>query len=288
MDRILVGVDGSLASQTALRWAAGLARRRGVGIEVVHAWAYPADAVISIGRLQLPPVDTAEGAVAASLAAFVANAIGDGGEDPTLTVKRGPAAAALLSAARVGHPFVVVGSRGLGGFEGLRQGSVSRQVCEHATRPVTVVREAAPVLPFRLERILAATDGSPPAARALGFAGELAQEVGAELLVAHAATEPAAMDPHDIERVESLGSLHERVESWCAPLDDRGVPYDVTVTDGDARTALLDQADVYRADLIVVGSRGRGPLTSLLLGSVAASLAQRSRVPLTIVPPERR
>jgi len=288
MDRVLIGVDGSLASQTVLRWATSLARRRRVPVEVVHAWEYPADAVISIGRVTLPPADTAESAVAASLASFVSDVLGGDDDDVTLTVKRGPAAAALLSAARVGQPFVVVGSRGLGGFEGLRQGSVSRQVCEHATRPVTVVREATPILPFRLGRIMAATDGSPPAERALAFAGQLAQDLKAELLVVHAATHPAAMDPNDVEQLESHGSLYHVVETWCEPLDELGVPYDISVVDGDARTALLDQADISRADLIVVGSRGRGPLTSLLLGSVAAGLAQRSRVPLTIVPPERR
>ena len=288
MDRVLVGVDGSLSSRTALAWAAGLARRCGVGLEVVHAWEYPADTVISLGRIELPPVDTAEEAVGASLAAFVSEVLNGDDADVALSVKRGPASPALLSAARVGRPFVVVGSRGLGGFEGLRQGSVSRQVCEHATDPVTVVREATPVLPFRMERIMAATDGSTHAAQALTFAGGLARDLGAELIVVHATTHPAAMDPNDVERMESLGSMRELVQTWCAPLDELGVEYEVALNDGDARNAILDAAQNYRADLLVVGSRGRGPLTSLMLGSVAASLAQRSTIPLTIAPREPR
>lgn len=288
MDRVLVGIDGSLSSRNALAWAASLARRCGVRVEVVHAWEYPADTVISFGKIELPPADAAEAAVAASLAAFVDDVLDGDDEDVILTVKRGPAAAALLTAATAGNPFVVVGSRGLGGFEGLRQGSVSRQVCEHASDPVTVIREATPVLPFRLDRIMAATDGSASAARALTFAGDLAREFDADLTVVHATTHPAAMDPNDIERVESLGSMHQLVETWCEPLAEAGVEYDIALVDGDARNAILDAAEMYRADLLVVGSRGRGALTSLMLGSVAASLAQRSTIPLTITPRERR
>lgn len=287
MDRVLVGIDGSRSSRNALAWAAGLASGWGVGIEVVHGWEYPADAVISFGRIDLPDADTAEAAITRSLAAFVDEVL-DGGNHVTLTVKRGPAAVALLTTAAAGHPFVVIGSRGLGGFEGLRQGSVSRQVCEHASDPVTVVREVTPVPPFRLDRIMAATDGSASAAQALRFAGELAHEFDAELIVVHARTHPAATEHDAVEHTGSRGSLRELVETWCEPLDELGVGYDIALVDGDARNALLDATETYQADLLVVGSRGRGPLTSLLLGSVAASLAQRSRIPLTIVPRQRR
>jgi nucleotide-binding universal stress UspA family protein len=279
MDDVLVGVDGSEGSVAALRWAAGVAEAVGARLRVVSAWQYPPDAVVSIGRRDLTPADEADADLERQLRELLADlGIGDDGQ-VVVEALRGSPTVALLREATEHVRMVVVGSRGLGGFRGLRLGSVSRQLCEHAPRPVTVVRrgvESSPVL----RTILVGADGSDDAARAMVFAGRLATDVGADLLVVNATGSRDAQRERPVE----LDTRREWVEEWCAPLRQAGVPYRIEVVRGDPRSTVMDAARDAAADLVVVGSRGRGVVTKMVLGSVAASLVEGSEVPVTVLP----
>lgn len=282
MSEVLVGVDGSEGSRAALRWAAGVADALGSPLRVLSAWQYPADAVMSFGQLELPRPEDADERVERQLRELVAEL--DLADDRSVVARavRGPAAEALLrAAAGDGVRMLVVGSRGLGGFRGLRLGSVSRQLTEHAPRPVTVVRHEAP---GRLRTILVAADGSDDATRALRFAGELAVDAGAELVVVNATGWRDVQQSPDGEPLIDLDTRRSWVEEWCAPLREAGVAYRIEVVRGDPRTALLEAARDADADLVVVGSRGRGPVAAMVLGSVAASLVEHSEVPVTVLP----
>jgi nucleotide-binding universal stress UspA family protein len=287
VNEVLIGVDGSEDSRSALRWGAGIAERLGDAVHVLRAWQYPSDAILSIGRLELPPPDKAAARIEAELRALLEETLGQRADQAKVEVARGPAAGVLLQAAESGPRMVVVGSRGLGGFKGLMLGSVGRQLTEHVTSPVTVVRSTAPVAPFRLETIVAGHDGSPNAARAVDFAAAIATQLGAELVVASASPPATGERRGGVESRTNLAERRELLETWCAPLRDAGVEHHLAVVEGDARTALLDVARDRHADLLVVGSRGRGPVAKLLLGSVASSLAQHSEQPVTIVPHAR-
>jgi nucleotide-binding universal stress UspA family protein len=284
MDPLLIGVDGSEDSRTALRWAVSLAGDLDLPMRAMWAWHYPSDAILRVGRIQLPDADRTDELIGQQLDHLLTDVLGDAASDVEPAVGRGPAAAALLRAADEGARMVVVGSRGLGGFKGLLLGSVSRQLCEHAPCPVTVVRRAEPEAPVQLRTIVVGTDGSEPAAAAMRCAGELAAESGAELVVANAAGPGDVVHPRDVDPHVDLGVRRTLVEGWCGPLRELGVEHHVAVVEGDARTALLDVAADRRADLLVVGSRGHGPVTRLLLGSVATSLVQHSELPVTVVP----
>ncbi|MBV6697704.1 universal stress protein [Kitasatospora aureofaciens] len=139
--RIVVGVDGSPASEQALRWAVDYARAVGGTITAIAAWEYPA--FYGWSGMSVPPAEgfSPEELAGKALAQSVTNVVGD---DPGVriseTVMPGNAARALLEAAN-GAALVVVGSRGLGGFSGALLGSVSRHLTEHAPCPVVVVRE---------------------------------------------------------------------------------------------------------------------------------------------------
>jgi nucleotide-binding universal stress UspA family protein len=287
MESVLVGIDGSEDSRTALRWAAGVSAALQLPLRAMWAWHYPTDAILSVGRIHLPEPHRADELVEAQLRHLLAEVLGDEADEVSVEVGRGPGAAALLRAAEDGPSMLVVGSRGLGGFKGLLLGSVSRQLCEHAQGPVTVVRSPAPVDPVQLKTIVVGIDGSPEAEHALTFAADLATKVDAELVVANAAGPGEVVHPRDVEPHVNLDVRRELVERWCAPLKGREPPYRIAVVAGDARSALLDVADDRAADLLVVGSRGLGPLANLLLGSVATSLAQHSELPVMIVPPAR-
>ena len=138
--RIVVGVDGSASSKTALRWAGRMAAAERAGLDVIAAWELPP----SVGWYALPPGFSPEADLDQVLAASVDEVFG-ANRPPQLRMRslEGPPAQILLTAGR-GARMIVVGSRGHGGFAGLLLGSVSSKVAEHATCPVLVVHGDAP------------------------------------------------------------------------------------------------------------------------------------------------
>jgi nucleotide-binding universal stress UspA family protein len=143
---VVVGVDGSAVSEAAIEFAFQAASRRGHGLVVVHAWSQP-DALVDEAYAVLAEAETrqVEGrlALAESLAGWR-----DKYPDVEVTqlVIDGHAVKALLAQAQEHRAgLLVVGSRGRGGFSGLRLGSVSRGVLHHSAVPVAVVRPVATV-----------------------------------------------------------------------------------------------------------------------------------------------
>ncbi len=281
MTAIVVGVDGSADARAALRFAHHLGEALGQPVRAVQAWQYPVDAVVD--RMHLRSPGAMDVATRDALAELVVEELGDAAGDVEVEVVRGPAAQALLGASRDAR-MLVVGSRGFGGFRGLLLGSVSQQLAEHAPCPVTVVRHDGEPADPRIERILVGIDGSGPAAVAMSYAADLAQRNDAELLIAYASGPAVILDPMDVERSMPPEALRETVERWTAPLREDGIPHELVLIEGDARSALLDTVHDRNVDLLVVGSRGHGPVGRLLLGSVATSVVQHSDRPVTIVP----
>jgi nucleotide-binding universal stress UspA family protein len=140
VETIVVGVDGSAASVSALRWALREAQLRGGEVRVVHAWSYPVASTFHEAShvMKLPFAENA----ASVLEKCIAAAEPDPGVDVEKTVVEGPAAPALIEAARDAS-LLVVGSRGLGGFSGLLLGSVSQQCAHHAACPLVIIRAEA-------------------------------------------------------------------------------------------------------------------------------------------------
>jgi len=140
MSSIVVGVDGSSGSRTALHWAHAEARLRRTTLSVVTVWQMPSIATLpSFGAM--PPIeDVSDEAEAALLAVLDEEDVHTSDEVPVETiVAQGSAAPALIEVARDAS-LLVVGSRGHGGFTGVLLGSVSLHCVNHATCPVVVVR----------------------------------------------------------------------------------------------------------------------------------------------------
>lgn len=148
-DRVVVGVDGSKYSTSALRWAAFLAAGTGCRLEAVITWLPPTSyGYAGQGWVGVPgDYDPAADARTALMGA-VTEAFGDAAPaNMVTTVQQGPAARTLLEVSS-GATILVVGSRGHGGFAGLLLGSVSSTCAQHATCPVFVVHgEIAPPPP---------------------------------------------------------------------------------------------------------------------------------------------
>jgi nucleotide-binding universal stress UspA family protein len=141
--RIVVGVDGSAGSACALRWALAEGAARGAVVEVLHAWEPPAIFGAVAAAVPFDPAEIEHDACQL-VDTMLDEAQADGRPvrvEPTV-VAGGPASS-LLDAAK-GADLVVVGRRGLGGFERLLLGSVSDQVARHAPCPVVAVPPSPP------------------------------------------------------------------------------------------------------------------------------------------------
>jgi nucleotide-binding universal stress UspA family protein len=133
--RIVVGVDGSEPSKSALRWAVRAADVTGGGIDAVIAWQVPPNYGWSIADPHWHPDQDAEKVITATVDEVFG---ADRPPDLRIIVRKGNPAKVLLDASQ-GAELLIVGSRGHGGFVGLLLGSVSSSCAEHAHCPVLVV-----------------------------------------------------------------------------------------------------------------------------------------------------
>ncbi|MFO0934085.1 MAG: universal stress protein [Planctomycetota bacterium] len=137
-------------------------------------------------------------------------------------------------------------------------------------------------------RVLVALDFAPSSSRVVEVARELLAPGGALRLLHVVEWVPSVVEgsvagygsPRDL-RVVHAASLR-RLESTARGLDASGV--DVEVVEGQPAGAILDAADEWGADLIVVGGRRRGRFTGLRVGGVVERLLRRARCPVIVVP----
>jgi nucleotide-binding universal stress UspA family protein len=140
-----------------------------------------------------------------------------------------------------------------------------------------------------MKKILIATDGSPSAIQAVELGLELAEEEGAQPVFVHVAP------TKDVLPVAGVGMVpvsvpHELVEADRDSLDEavriaeeRGLEPTTRLLTGNPAREIATFADVVDADLIVVGSRGHGAVSSALIGSVSRGVLQRTTRPVLIV-----
>ncbi|HKC28107.1 MAG TPA: universal stress protein [Jatrophihabitans sp.] len=138
--KIVVGVDGSDGSRSALRWAALFAGVMDARIDAVTVWEF----VSSFGWSALPPLSQPHEEIEKKLQQIVDDVFGpDRPAGLETHVYEGSAASTLVTLGEHAT-MIVVGSRGHGQFAGLLLGSVSARVAEHAPCPVVVVHSDGP------------------------------------------------------------------------------------------------------------------------------------------------
>lgn len=281
--QILVATDGSASSTTAVEWAAAHAADGDAELRILYVLEpFPPG-------LQVPPdyIERAEkdgerileGATRA--AAAVAPEVSG-----TVRLRTGPAAETILSAAGDADE-VVLGSRGRGGFASLVVGSVSLRVAGHTGKPVIVVREAP-----RREHgtIVVGYDRSEPAQRALDYAFATAGRTGARVRVINVGISviPLGYTYTSVTTAdlvaEEEAALREDLARWCQENPD--VVTEIAAIDGHPVRMLAEASK--EADLVVLGSRGRGKVRSALLGSVSHGVLHHAHGPVAVVGPARR
>jgi nucleotide-binding universal stress UspA family protein len=293
--RITVGVDGSAGSAAAVAWAANIASRRHLELRIVHglqlAGLYYGGGMSGVAAAQLFDAIQVDGERAIADARSLAASIG---KDLVITTQlpNEPPVPMLIDESRHAR-LLVVGRTGTGGFTEMLVGGTAASVASHAHCPVVVVRgrhdttvvpEAGPVV--------VGIDGSPNSEQAVAVAFEEASLRGAPLVAVHAWNDVTYEDAYGTARIltqpETLEDdeerlLGQRLAGWQEKYPD--VEISRRLVRDRPRHALLEAS--AEAQLVVVGSRGRGGFSGMLLGSTSQALVQHAECPVLVVRPER-
>lgn len=283
---LVVGVDGSDGSLTAVDWAVDEAARHGLPLRLVYASLWERyEGTVPSNSLERP----SEQVMAEHVVASAAERAGRRNPDVKVTTEVLPedAVAALL---REGNnaSVLVTGSRGRGELAGLLLGSVGLAVAARAHGPVIVVRGDKAGLAGTHGRILLGAGEPATGGEAVRFAFREAEARGGTLDVVRTWRRPAH---ESADHPGPTDSAHRPEEQTAALLDalladaiadhPRVLVRRVTV-EGPARKVLLHRSAA--ADLVIVGAQRRTGHSGLQLGRVAHTLLHHADCPVAIVP----
>ncbi|WP_123028154.1 universal stress protein [Mycolicibacterium stellerae] len=284
---IVIGVDGSAASKAAISWATSTAAIHNMPLTLVHVvvpvvptsttspeFAVGADFFKWQEDQAVRVLDEARETVAAS---------SHDASPPMVhsVVLHGGAVATLVDLSKDAD-MIVVGSRGLGAFSRALLGSVSTGLVHHAHCPVAVIHEDPPAVAPDAP-VLVGIDGSPASLSATEIAFDEASRRGVDVVALHAwrdittSYEIPGLDTEQLETEAQL-ALSERLAGFEERYPDVKV-HRLVVCDQPSRE-LVEHAK--NAQLVVVGSKGRGGFAGMLLGSVSTAIIHAVKSPAIV------
>ncbi|MEB3050454.1 universal stress protein [Mycolicibacter sp. MYC123] len=280
---ILVGVDGSPSSVAAVEWAARTAALHNMPLGLIHVLA--PQVVMTFPETPMPPGYTEwqreQGERYLRDAVSRAEALVPEQSIEAQTVV-GSTVPTLVDMSREAIRLVV-GSRGHGRLRRSLLGSVSSSLVRHAHCPVAVIHEGHPCPPEA--PVVVGIDGSPVSEAATALAFEEASLRGVELVAVYAWHDTGMLDFPGIDTAAMASdgelALAERLAGWHERYPDVTVRR-VVVGDRPA-DQLIERSQ--EAQLVVVGSHGRGGFTGMLLGSVSLAVVQSAHAPVLVVRP---
>ena len=300
---IVVPLDGSQLAETALPYAAALARATGAGIVLLRVIEEMRPYYDERRRevVWIDPMNPRQELLSPELlGAAVQRLAGLGLQAQTIVRLGDPRKEILAEAEQHADPVIVLASHGRGGLGRVLLGSVATRVLQLSTCPVLVVRaRETDEQPAHVDfaRIAVPLDGSREAEQALPIARDLARATGATLhlvRVAETFRHELPDDPGSILRTPSYEAILERfdqleaeareyLEATASQLREQGFRVTVEVRSGDPWDELLDYTRTSQPDLMVMTTHGRGGVARWFFGSVADRLLTHAHVPLLMI-----
>lgn len=286
---ILVATDLSEHSQDAVRWASAYAADLQTPLHIAHIIDTLGDDELWTALFETP--DEIEHRVLTSASErtsqFATNAL-QGVPTPAdrkVLVAVGPPADELEKFAREkASELLVCGTSGHGRMRNALFGSTAYRLTHSSTRPTIFVPSGSSLPPAK--HILVALDFSDCSLAALTWAGKCAARWGSSVTAVHGIGVSALSPDYEpgvnfVPMVEAL--TEQREEQLSAQLADRGVEGNVIVSRLSPSEAIAETAASLGADLVVMGTHGRGAVGRFLLGSVATRVLRDTTVPVATI-----
>jgi nucleotide-binding universal stress UspA family protein len=284
--RILVATDFSAPSDAALAQARRLAESTGASLHVIH--------VVDNMFMRVVLADPRDYETAALRQMQDRVSGKDGRPDAILAVERSDEPADEITTYARTHEIdlIVMGTHGRGRMAHLLLGSVAEKVARTAPCPVLTMREAPATPELKGLRVLVATDFSPSSDAALGLAKRLVAKLGGTIRLLHVVEHPAigtafgsemyVPEPAELRQEQMTKARIQLSQRILADSRSR-VKITSDVIFGPSAATITAYAGDADFDLIVMGTRGRGGLVHLLMGSVAESVIRTATCPVLTV-----
>ncbi len=281
----MVGIDDSPAARVAVRWAALEAEMRSLPLTIVHAvspevstWLRPP---VPAGVLRWQQ-DHGQRLVDEAVK-LVEEASQHGGPAGVNTEMFTASAVSTLIDLSTDVEMVVMGAQGSGRWPGRLLGSVTSGLLRHAHCPVAIIHDQDPGPAQDQAPVLVGIDGSPASESATAIAFDEASRRRVGLVALHSWTDfDGSPDLPEIDwpATQSMAEevLAERLAGWQERYPD--VQVTRAVVQAQPARELVGQSP--QAQLVVVGSRGRGGFAGMLVGSVGETVAQMARAPVVV------
>ena len=280
---VIVGVDGSPGSETALRWALERVDRYGPVVPV-HAWDYPAWTYTpaALGGGIAPSSAEMMEATRQGVGEYLAEL--EPGLEDRLVVRWGSASSILVEESGTGE-MLVIGTRGHGAITSRLMGSVSLWCAHHSTVPVAIVPDGA-LSSTDTERVGVGVDGSPNSEDAIRWALQRHPQNSITVFGAWQSAlvfgyEPAVIDPAKVARA-STRLVEDSVARVCEEENISGDLVKVVMSNESPGYALRDASN--ECDLLVIGGRSRTGFGYAMLGSTTTGLIIKPHCVTVVIP----
>jgi nucleotide-binding universal stress UspA family protein len=282
---IVVGVDDSPAAKVAVQWAARDAELRDVPLTLVHAIS---PEIATWLEMPLPPGlaewQKAQGRQIIDRAMrVVEEACVNGGPARVDTQLLSSAAVPALVDLSKEAELIVVGPSGPGRLRGRLLGSVSSALVHHAQCPIAVIHDEDPLMGYPAKApVLVGIDGSRASELATAIAFEEASRRDVAVVALHACADSGLSEIPNLDwpAMKSMAdaALVQHLTTWRRRYP--GVPVRRVIVADEPARQLLKYSE--SAQLVVVGSHGRGGFAGMLLGSVSAAVVHSARMPVIV------